>query len=221
MCDSKFIYMRKLFYNKCVYYIIYMRRHTHANQIPVFLQKESSESIIPDEDNFHSKIQNVYSLKYKSVLYPKTKHKLDTTKYQKRMPRGLAIIDRRSAISYSIEHTPSSDSSIAQIYTSCHTKFKFLLKKDWKKRIYEMLESYKICETFLSYLSITDVLNFNYVFHTKASPYTFLLKKHTESSMSIVSTYSGIAVMREKVPMGVNHQIVAFLPTYRITRVIE
>ena len=175
--------------------ILYMQRHTHANQIPVFIQKESSESVIPDEDNFHSKIQNIYSLKYKSVLYPKTKHKLDTTKYQKRMPRGLAIIDRRSAISYSIEHTPSSESSLAQRYTSCHTKFRFLLKKDWRKRIYEMLDSYKICETFLSCLSVTDVLNFNYVFHTTAKPYSFLLKKHTESSLSIVNDYSGIAVM--------------------------
>jgi hypothetical protein len=198
-----------------------MRQHTHAKQIPVFIQKESSESVIPEEDNLRSKIQNVYSLKYKSVLYPKTKHKLDTTKFQKRMPRCLAIIDRRSAISYSNEHTPSSESSIAQRYASCHTRFKFLLKKDWKKRIYEMLGSYKICETFLSYLSVVDVLNFNYVFHTRATPYSFLLRKHTESSMSIVSGYSGIAIMREKIAMGIDHQILAFLLTNRITGVIE
>jgi hypothetical protein len=57
-----------------------------------------------------------------------------------------------------------------------------------RKKFFEMIENFKICETFLSFLGLTDLLNFNFIIKKNiySQSYSFLVKKQTESSLSLV-----------------------------------
>ena len=177
-----------------------MKSTTHVQPIPMFLTKESSDSVIPNEDDGFCKNNNVIKLKYHCAIEPKTKsrvgrHKLRrANKSSTRLEQNsiLQASYRRNALSHisndSRSQSKSSSKSIPHNQNIIIPSKKGKMNVLARKKFFEMIENFKICETFLSFLGLTDLLNFNFIIKKNiySQSYSFLVKKQTESSLSLV-----------------------------------
>jgi hypothetical protein len=179
-------------------------KNTLIQAVPLFLKKDSSDSMIPSEDDNNYKLKNVTLLKYKGFYVTKTKRKLDRIKFRRANISYPSYNVKKSPLTYNRERATSTDSSCLQ---NCATSnFKTSVSKfSIKKKFHELLDTFKVCELFLSYLTITDVLNFTYVFKKQmaSSAYSFLIKKQTEQTL-LKAIYSlGFDDERKKDTLGI------------------
>jgi hypothetical protein len=168
----------------CFNYIIVKMKNTLIQAVPLFFKKDSSDSLIPNEDDNNYKSKNVTLFKYKGRFVTKTKRKLDRIRYRKTNISCLSSNVKKSPLTYNRERGTSTDSSCLQNCTTSNNKTS-VSKYSIKKKFHELLDTFKVCELFLSYLTITDVLNFTNVFKMQmaSSAYSFLIKKQTEKTL--------------------------------------
>ena len=162
-------------------------KNPRIQAVPLFFKKDSSDSLIPNEDDNNYKLKNVALLKNKGCYVNKTKRKLDRIKYRRRTNISCPSSSqnfKKSPLTYNRERVTSTDSSCLQNYTTSNIRTS-VSKFSIKKKFHELLDTFKVCELFLSYLTITDVLNFTHVFKKQmaSSAYSFLIKKQTEQTL--------------------------------------
>lgn len=180
--------------------------NTRIQVIPLFLKMDSSESLIPNEDDHNYKFRNVTLLKGKQLYIIQTKRKLDLIKKYAVTSKATTPTNKnKPANTYNRERATSTDSSYLQ---NCQTTNERVAihKISIKRKLHELLDTFKVCERFLSFLTITDVVSFIRIFNHQisSSAFTFLIKRHAEAQLLAVIISTGCCDGRKKGALGVN-----------------
>jgi hypothetical protein len=162
---------------------------THIHKVPIFINKESSESLIPNEDEDFCKNLNIANLKFHSAFYPQTKAKVGrkniTNKSSSRIAQTTTTYRQaysRNALTHVTNDSKSQSKSSSKSIHSIQYQKRSVVNSNLKRQFLEMIGKFKVCELFFTFLSAADLINFRNAMRAqiRSSEFRFLVKKQVD-----------------------------------------
>jgi hypothetical protein len=173
---------------------------THIHRVPIFINKESSDSLIPNEDEDFCKNLNIVNLKFHSAFYPQTKAKVGRkNKINKSSSKVIQTTSTyrpkysRNALSHVSNDSKSQSKCSSKSIHSIQYQKRSVVNSNLKKQFLGIIGKFKVCEHFLGFLSMADLINFRNAMRVqiRSSEFRFLVKKRIDFLLSQVYNSRG------------------------------